>query len=214
MPNASPETRRRLESLDPADLAAHQLDRLNALLARNPAGECAFTRPSWPRSDCRSLRSISSPSCPTRSRKNCSAPPGAGGWAANLTWPRERYVRLSPDVGHARPAAGGARHGRRLAMVAGLLEPHPRRRRRDASGCCLLGVFVRPVRRLLERARRRARARLPGGSRRRHEHVWRGWNLLRSTRGDVVFCTPSYALHMAEVADERQIDVGRFACAC
>ncbi|MGD9720325.1 MAG: phenylacetate--CoA ligase family protein [Pirellulales bacterium] len=32
--------------------------------------------------------------------------------------------------------------------------------------------------------------------------------LLRSARITVVFCTPSYALHMAEVAGEHQIDVG------
>jgi phenylacetate-CoA ligase len=32
--------------------------------------------------------------------------------------------------------------------------------------------------------------------------------LVRTTRASAIFCTPSYALHMAEVGQERQIDVG------
>ena len=48
--------------------------------------------------------------------------PGSGGFAANSDI-RSRALRaLSPDVGHARPPAGRARHGRRLAMVDGVLE--------------------------------------------------------------------------------------------
>ena len=35
--------------------------------------------------------------------------------------------------------------------------------------------------------------------------------LIRTSQATVVFCTPSYALHMAEVAAERQIDVAALA---
>ena len=35
--------------------------------------------------------------------------------------------------------------------------------------------------------------------------------LIRSIKATIIFCTPSYALHMAEVAKENQIDVGNLA---
>ena len=63
---------------------------------------------------------------------------------------------LSPHVRHARPAAAGARHGRRLAVVDRLLAVRARRGRGRPRGPRGAGLLVRSVHRLLERPRRRS----------------------------------------------------------
>jgi phenylacetate-CoA ligase len=136
-------------------------------------------------------------------------PPGSGGYAANLTWPRERYVRYHHTSGtRGRPLvvldtaddwtwwmecwqyildAAGVTH-EDVAFFAfsfgpfvGFWSAH------DATlarGCQVV----------------------PGGGMNTIARL----EMLRNTQATVVFCTPSYALHLAEVARERQIDVGAF----
>ena len=200
MPNASPEARRRLESLDPADLAAHQLARLNALLAEilpaNAFYASKFASIGLPPP---SHRSVNSPSCPTRSRKNCSVRrAGADGprisrWSAanayrcaitrrraHAGWPlavldtADDWEWWMDCWNHILDAAGVTHQD--VAFFAfsfgpfvGFWSAH------DATlarGCQVV----------------------PGGGMNTVGRL----DLLRTTESTIVFCTPSYALHMAE----------------
>ena len=131
-----------------------------------------------------------------------------GDLAANLTFPLDHYTRFHQTSGT---------RGRPLVVLDTaddwawwidcwqfVLDAAEHRAGRSR----VHGVFVRAVRRLLERLRRGLRARLPGGARRRHEHAGPAGTDAHAARPTVIFCTPSYALHLAEVAAEHQIDVG------
>ena len=159
-----------------ADARASINSRGSIVCSRPSCRRIVSTPKSWPRfrpSSCkppqvRWARSMSWPSCPSRSRTNWSARAMPGDLAANLTFPHRALHAVSSNLGHARPAAGGARHGRRLGVVDRLLAVRARRGRSRARRSRVHGVFVRAVRRILERVRRGLRPRLPGRARRRH----------------------------------------------
>ncbi len=208
MPSATPEERRRLESLDPAALEQYQLERLNALLAEIlPQNGFYATRLAGVRLPLASLDELAH--LPF-TFKNELLPPtgaGAGAAAAHLTYPREQYVRYHQTSGtRGRPLvlldtaadwawwmecwdyildAAGVTH-QDIAMLAfsfgpfvGFWSAHDAA---IARGCLVI----------------------PGGG----QNTLARLELLRTSQATVLFCTPSYALHMAEVARERQIDVG------
>jgi phenylacetate-CoA ligase len=105
MPFASPENRRRLESLDPRQLAGHQLERLNALLAEIlPTSGFYSAKLANVRLPLASLDDLAE--FPYTFKGELLGPPGSGSFAANLTWPRERYVRYHQTSGtRGRPLA-------------------------------------------------------------------------------------------------------------
>ncbi|MES1213302.1 MAG: phenylacetate--CoA ligase family protein, partial [Singulisphaera sp.] len=195
---ASPETRRNWESLDAVELEAHQLARLNALLSEIlPANGFYASKLANLRLPLASLDQLTE--FPFTFKDELLGPPGAGGFAANLTWPRERYVRYHQTSGtRGRPLAvfdtaddwqwwmdcwnfildaAGVTH-EDVAFFAfsfgpfvGFWSAH------DAT----LGRGCQVV---------------PGGGMNTIARV----EMLRTTQATVVFCTPSYALHMADVA--------------
>ncbi|HVU89891.1 MAG TPA: phenylacetate--CoA ligase family protein [Pirellulales bacterium] len=208
MPIASPESRRRLESLDPAQLAAHQLERLNALLAEIlPANAFYATKLASATLPLVSLHQLSE--LPYTFKDELLGPPGSGGWAANLTWPRERYVRYHQTSGT---------RGRPLAVLDTaddwqwwmdcwnhILDAAGVTHQDVAFFAFSFGPFVG-----FWSAHDAALARgcqvVPGGG----MNTLARLDLMRATEATVVFCTPSYALHLAETARHRNIDLGAF----
>jgi len=206
MPPATPEERRRLESLDPAALEKYQLARLNALLAEIlPHNEFYATRLAGLRLPLATIDDVAQ--LPFTFKNELLPPAGAGAAAANVTYPKEHYVRFHHTSGtRGRPLvvldtaddwlwwmdcwsfildAAGVTH-QDVAFLAfsfgpfvGFWSAHDAA---IARGCLVV----------------------PGGG----QNTLARLELLRASQATVLFCTPSYALHMAEVARERQIDVG------
>jgi phenylacetate-CoA ligase len=206
MPIASPESRRRLETLAPAELAAHQLARLNALLAEilptNSFYAAKFAATKLPLASLEQLSEL-----PYTFKDELLGAPGSGGWAANLTWPRERYVRYHQTSGT---------RGRPLAVLDTaddwlwwmdcwnhILDAAGVTHQDVAFFAFSFGPFVG-----FWSAHDATLARgcqvVPGGGMNTVGRL----DLLRTTEATIVFCTPSYALHMAETAHVRKIDLG------
>ena len=141
----------------------------------------------------------------TRSRTSWSPRRTAANFAANLTYPLERYVRYHHTSGtRGRPlpvldtAADWQWWIECWQFVLDAAEV-------GAGRPGVAGLFVRPVHRLLERPRRGGRPRgmvIPSGG----MNTLARLELLRRTRATLLFCTPSYALRLAEVAHENRID--------
>jgi phenylacetate-CoA ligase len=206
MPESTPETRRRLESLDPVALDQHQLDRLNELLAKivpdNAFYAAKFASARLPLNSLDELADL-----PFTFKDELLGTPGGGGYAANLTYRREHYVRYHQTSGtRGRPLvvldtaedwqwwiscwnyildAAGVTHEDVAVMAfsfgpfVGFWSAHDAA---IARGCLVV----------------------PGGGMNSLARL----ELLRTSQATVMFCTPSYALHLAEVARERQIDAG------
>ena len=206
MAPATSEARRRLESLDPAALDQYQLDRLNELLVKIlPDNQFYAAKLAGAQLPLRALDDLTR--LPYTFKDELLAAPGTGGFAANLTYPREDYVRFHHTSGtRGRPLvvldtaedwqwwmqcwdnildAAGVTH-QDVALMAfsfgpfiGFWSAHDAA---VARGCLVV----------------------PGGG----MNTLARLELLRTSGATVMFCTPSYALHLAEVARERQIDVG------
>ncbi|MBI3839702.1 MAG: phenylacetate--CoA ligase family protein [Planctomycetia bacterium] len=206
--------RRRLEALDGKALAKHQLSRLNrllkAILPKNRFYAEKLTQISPAR--------LQAPGGPLSSLDELTALPftfkdelissrHSGDLAANLTFPLSHYTRFHQTSGtRGRPLvvldtpqdwawwmdcwkfvldAAGIEPGDRVFMAfsfgpfVGFWSAF------DAA--CARGCLV-----------------VPGGGMGTLSRL----ALLRTSKATAIFCTPSYALHLAEVGTEHQIDVG------
>jgi phenylacetate-CoA ligase len=200
----SPDDRRRLEQLPREELRRHQLARLNELLKEAAAhnrfyGE-KLASVNLPLESLEQLASL-----PFTFKEELSTAKHDGEFAANLTYPLERYVRYHQTSGtRGRPlpvldtaddwqwwlecwqfvldaAEAGAEDRALLAFsfgpFIGFWSAH------DAA--VARGTLV-----------------LPSGGMSTLSRV----EMLRRTRATLLFCTPSYALRLAEVAHENRID--------
>ena len=206
MEPSTPETRRRLETLAPAALAQHQLARLNELLTTIlPDNRFYAEKLSGVRRPLHSLDELSQ--LPYTFKDELLGTPGGHGFAANLTFAREEYVRFHQTSGT---------RGRPLTVLDTAADWHwwidCWNYILDAAGVthedvALLAFSFGPFVGFWS-AHDAATARgclvVPGGGLNTVARL----ELLRTSEATVVFCTPSYALHLAEVARERQIDVG------
>lgn len=203
------EQRRQLERLDALALAEHQLQRLNALLEtilpHNRFYAQKLAGVSLPLTSLEQLADF-----PTTSKDELVGNGQPGDLAANLTYPLERYVRFHRTSGtRGRPlvvldtAADWQwwLDGWQFVLDAAELEPQDRALMAFSFGpfigfwtaCDALvqrGVMVIPAGGLSTAAR---------------------LEMARTVGATVVLCTPTYALHMAEVAAENQIDVASLA---
>ncbi len=203
----SPDERRRLETLDRPALEAYQLTRLNALLQnilpsnRFYAAQLADCKPPL-----RSLADLAS--LPYTFKEQLLGTPDDAGLAANRTFPIERYVRFHQTSGT---------RGRPLAVLdtaddwrwwldcwqfvfdaAGV----------TAGDAVLMAFSFGPFVGFwsaYDAAAARGCLVVPGGGLSSLARL----ELIRTAGATVVCCTPSYALHLAEVAANRQIDVTR-----
>ena len=213
MPDTSPESRRQLQSLDPAELDQHQLDRLNELLAKILPDNALLRGQVGQRPPpARIARRASRFTVHVQGRIARHA--RSGGLRRQPDLPARAVRALPPDLRHARPAAGRARHGRGLAVVDRLLALHSRCRRSHARRCRRDGFFVRTVHRLLERTRCDDRPRLPGGSRRRHELRSRGWSCCAPARRPSCFARPAMHCTWPRSRASVKSTSARSRCAC
>lgn len=204
MTPTSYDERRRLESLDRRSLEAHQLARLNALLAEIlPTNTFYAARFAHCRLPLRSLADLES--LPYTTKDDLIG--AEGDLAVNRTWPIDRYVRFHQTSGT---------RGRPLVVldtaddwqwwidcwqyVLDAAEVTPR-------DCVMMAFSFGPFIGFwsaYEAAAARGCLVLPGGGMTSASRL----DLIKNSRSSVVCCTPSYALHLAEVGKGRKIDVG------
>jgi phenylacetate-CoA ligase len=186
-------------------LAAHQLARLNALLEKilphNRFYAEKLAEVALPLESLEQLDEL-----PFTFKDELQAPLGAGDYAANLTFPVDRYVHYHRTSGT---------RGRPLVVldtlddwnwwidvwqfVLDVAELGPQDRALMAFS---FGPFIGFWSAYDAVAARGAMVIPTGGL-----STLARLDLARSCRATAVFCTPSYALHMVEVAQRHQIDV-------
>ncbi|MDZ4656227.1 MAG: phenylacetate--CoA ligase family protein [Bythopirellula sp.] len=197
--------RRRLQSLSRDDLAAHQLARLNALLAQIlPANEFyAAKLATFPR-EFTALEQLAE--LPLTHKDELSPKVGASLAPANLTWPAERYLRYhqtSGTRGRPLPVLDTAEDWQwwvncwqYVLDAAGVTDKD------RALLAFSFGPFIgfwSAHEALVERGAMV----IPGGG----LNTLGRLDLLARTEATVLLCTPTYALHLAEVAAAHKIDL-------
>jgi phenylacetate-CoA ligase len=196
--------RQRLRQLPREELRAHQLGRLNSLLATVLPHNRFYAEKLAPSAlPLRSWDELAG--LPFTFKEELKASPSGGEFAANLTWPVERYVRFHQTSGtRGRPMpvldtvedwewwlaawqyvldAAGITHDDRILFPFSF---GPFIGFWSAFEACLArGCLV-----------------IPSGGMKTLARL----ELIRTSRATVFFCTPSYTMRMAEVAAENQID--------
>ncbi|HZZ26419.1 MAG TPA: AMP-binding protein [Pirellulales bacterium] len=199
--------RRRLESLPRAELEQYQLRRLNALLNQAlPSNQFYAQKLARMKQPIESLAEFAQ--WPFTFKEELMGPASGGDTANNHTWPRERYSRFHQTSGASgRPMvvldmpedwqwvlecwqyvldAAGVDSGDRVLMAFSF-GPHI-----GFWGAyeafCQRGALVIPT----------------GGM-----NSLQRLELVRHNEPTVVCCTPSYALHLAEVAGQHDIDIAQ-----
>ena len=196
--------RRREEQLEPQELARHQLARLNELLTlvvpHNRFYAEKLSQVELPLRSLDDLRHL-----PYTLKEELVSAPFAGEFAANLTYPLERYVRYHHTSGT---------RGRPLAVLD---TPEDWQWWIETWQFVLDAAEVGAEDRVFlafsfgpfigfwsahDAAAARGAMVIPGGGMNTLSRI----DLIRRTRATVLCCTPSYALRLAEVAADNQID--------
>ncbi len=203
-----------MESLDEEALKRHQLARLNGLL-KAILPENRFYAEKLRGISSEQLQDANGPlrsfdeflDFPFTFKDELAASSRPGSMAANLTYPIEHYTRYHQTSGT---------HGRPLVVLD---TPEDWNWWIDCWQFVLDAAEIGPSDRVLmafsfgpfigfwsafDAAVTRGCLVVPGGG----INTLARLELLRTTKITVIFCTPSYALHLAEVAAEHQIDVG------
>jgi phenylacetate-CoA ligase len=201
--------RRQREQLDRSSLAQYQLQRLSALLERIVPHNALYARKLRgvdvrPRT----LDDLRAWPLTTKAELQGEAPQAdVAHYAANHTWPIERYVRYHQTSGtRGRPLVllDTADDWRwwidtwQYVLDAAHLAPHDR-----IFMAFSFGPFV-GFWSAFEAALARGCLVVPGGGMSTLARL----QMMRHCRATAVFCTPSYALHMAEVAAENTATLG------
>jgi phenylacetate-CoA ligase len=196
--------RRRLEQMPREELQRHQLARLNELLTtvvpHNRFYAEKLASVELPLASLDQLEEL-----PFTFKEELVSASQAGEFAANLTWPLERYVRYhhtSGTRGRALPVLDTPEDWQwwidtwQFVLDAAEVGPEDR-----AVLAFSFGPFIG-----FWSAHAAAVARgalvVPSGGMSTLARV----ELIRRTRATLLFCTPSYALRLAEVANENHID--------
>lgn len=203
---SSYEMRRQSERLDARALAAHQLARLNRLLTEILPGNRFYAEKlSSLKLPLESLEQIAE--LPYTFKDELASPSRSGELANNLTYPIEQYVRLHHTSGtHGRPmfVLDTADDWQwwidlwQFVLDAAQLGPGDRVMLAFSFGP-FIGFWSAN-----DAAVARGCLVIPGGG----MNTLARLALLRTARATAVFCTPSYALHMAEVGSDHQTPVG------
>ncbi len=197
------EQRRQLEQMDAERLARYQLDRLNALLQRILPENHFYAEKL---ADVRlPLESLDQLSTLPYTYKDELATAHHGDFAANLTWPLDRYVRFHRTSGT---------RGRPLVVLDAaedwqwwvdtwqfVLDVAEVSSKDRALMAFSFGPFI-GFWSAFEAATARGALVIPGGG----LNTLARLEMIESAGVTVIFCTPSYALHMLEVAHQNQLD--------
>ena len=212
MIRVSYEERRRLERLVPSELSAHQLARLNGLLARIlPHNRFYAEKLADVRVPLSSLDQLDQ--LPFTFKDELQGTGSGSDYAANLSFPIDRYVRYHRTSGT---------RGRPLIVLdtledwnwwigtwqfvldAAEIGPHDR-----ALMAFSFGPFIGFWSAYDAVAARGAMV-IPSGAMSSLARL----DMARAARATAMFCTPSYALHLAEVGAQHQIDVASLHIRC
>lgn len=191
--------------MHPQALAAHQLARLNGLLDRiRPHNRFYAEKLAEISLPLRSLEQLEE--LPFTFKDELQAPVGGGEYAANLTFPIDHYVHYHRTSGtRGRPLVVLDTHEDWnwwidvWQFVLDVAELGPRDRALMAFS---FGPFI-GFWSAYDAVAARGTMVIPTGGLSTLARL----DLARSCRATVLFCTPSYALHMVEVARRNQIDV-------
>src|SRR5262245_680820 len=196
--------RRQLEQMSREELARHQHARLNELLAEvvphNRFYGEKLAQIELPLASLEQLASV-----PFTFKDELVTAPSAGEFAANLTYPLARYVRYhhtSGTRGRPMPVLDTAEDWQwwietwQFVLDAAEVGPEDR-----AFLAFSFGPFV-GFWSAHDAAIARGTLVIPGGGMSTLARL----ELIRRTRATVLFCTPSYALRLAETAADNQID--------
>ena len=199
------EQRRRIEGSDPESLLRHQVSRLNALLDRIlPTNRFYADKLSAFKFPLASLDDLAA--LPYTFKEELVSSPKAGDLANNLTYPVEQYSRFHQTSGtRGRPLVvlDTAEDWRwwiecwQYVLDAAEITPDERVLMAFSFGP-FIGFWS-----AYDALSARGCLVVPGGGMSTLSRL----ELCRSSGATAVFCTPSYALHMAEVGAEHQIDV-------
>jgi phenylacetate-CoA ligase len=196
--------RRRYEQMPREELARHQLARLNELLAETvPHNRFYAEKLAQVDLPLASLDELSR--LPYTFKDELVTAPYAGEFAANLTYPLARYVRYhhtSGTRGRPMPVLDTARDWQwwietwQFVLDAAEVGPEDRVFLAFSFGP-FIGFWSAH-----DASAARGTLVIPGGGMNTLSRL----EMIRRTRATVLFCTPSYALRLAEVAAENQID--------
>lgn len=199
------EERRRLRGLSRQELSEYQLERLNALMAAILPANRFYSQKlaNFPR-EFTAIEQLTE--LPFTTKEELSAETGSAIAAANLTWPVERYVRYhqtSGTRGRPMPVLDSADDWRwwincwqYVLDTAGVTEAD------RAMLAFSFGPFIgfwTAHDALVERGAMV----IPGGGMSSLGRL----DLLERTQATVLLCTPTYALHLAEIATEHKINL-------
>ena len=212
MAETSFETRCRLRQLDRAELEQHQLTGLNQLLtAILPANQFYADKLSSSQVPLGSLAQL--PQLPFTTKEELAGDESATGMARNRTFPLDDYVRFHRTSGtRGRPlivvdtAADWQWFLDTWQYVLDVAEV-------TATDRALLAFSFGPFIGFWsahEATAARGTLVVPGGGLSTLARL----ELIESQQITVLFCTPTYALHMAEVAAENQIDLTASSVRC
>ncbi len=199
------EKRRRLEGLNSESLSQHQLARLNSLLdAILPQNHFYAEKLGNAKLPLESLDALST--LPYTFKEELITTPEAGDLAANLTYPAENYIRYHRTSGtHGRPMVvldteddwRWWLESWQFVLDAAGMEEHDR-----ALMAFSFGPFI-GFWSANDAVSARGAMVIPGGGLSSLARL----ELMRTASATVLFCTPTYALHLAEVATENRIDI-------
>jgi phenylacetate-CoA ligase len=206
MKSTTADERRRLESLDAQTLARHQLRRLNELLDEIlPANGFYAAKLAGVERPIRSLDALTG--FPFTFKEELLGIPHGHDLANNRTWPLERYARFHQTSGtHGRPMAvlDTADDWRwwidcwQYVLDAAEITPDDRVLMAFSFGP-FIGFWS-----AYDALAERGCMLVPTGG----VNTLGRLELARTSRATVVCCTPSYALHLAEVGAQHKLDVG------
>ena len=199
------ESRRQIEGLEADALAAHQLARLNALLERIlPANRFYAEKLADVRLPLESLDELAE--LPLTYKDQLVAAEHEGAFAANLTWPVQDYVRLHQTSGtKGRPlvALDTAEDWRWwIECWQHVLDAAHISVDDTVMMAFSFGPFI-GFWSAYDAVAARGALVVPGGGMSTLGRL----ELMRTSGATAVCCTPSYALHVAEVAADHQINL-------
>ncbi|MHB8973611.1 MAG: phenylacetate--CoA ligase family protein [Pirellulaceae bacterium] len=212
MSRISFEERRRRERFAPHELAAHQLTRLNRLLARilphNRFYAEKLSNLTLPLASLDQLDGL-----PFTFKDELQEVGSSGEFAANLTFPIDRYVRYHRTSGtRGRPLVvldtledwSWWSETWQFVLDAAEIAPHDR-----ALMAFSFGPFI-GFWSAFDAVAARGALVIPTGAMSSLVRL----HVARASRATAMFCTPSYALHLAELGAQNQIDVSALQIRC
>jgi phenylacetate-CoA ligase len=203
--------RRHFESLDRDMLEEHQLAQLNVLLAKIlPENQFYAAKLAGTKLPLRSLEEFRALPLTTKEELVIDGAPHAA--PANLTWPLERYVRYHQTSGtHGRPMAvfDSAEDWQwwidcwQYVLDAAEITPADRAMLAFSFGP-FIGFWTAH-----DALAARGVLVIPGGGMSSRARL----DLIERTEATALFCTPTYALHLMEVAEETKFNLARCSVA-